>query len=245
MKKVMIIGASNGIGREIHKLLNNSFECFISVQNLNKYMEKYKEIYSDYSSESNFKNIIELDFAKQQQMRLNEFQTYVLSELDTLPNDIDILINNAGVATFSDFAKNTLEDFDRQVQINIIPSFIITQYFLRKMIENNSGVIINISSISTKIAFQNSAVYSATKSAVAAMMNSIREENRSNNIKITNLFLGATKTGIWSKEMQENFGYKMINPESVGKLVKSIVDLSQISDFMLEELIVRPQLGDL
>ncbi len=241
MKKVMIIGATSGIGREIYKHLEEHYDCFASVQNIHKFLS----IHSNSLSNSNTERIIELDFAKQGELNIKQFQEYVCSQLNLLPSDIEILINNAGIAKFSKFTDNSLEDFEKQIQINLIPSFIIAQYFVKRMQEQKSGVIINISSIATKKSFTNSAVYAATKSAVSTMMNSIREENRSNNIKITNLFLGATNTSIWSEEMQKNYGEKMINPESIGKLVKSIVDLSQISDFMLEELIVRPQMGDL
>lgn len=237
----MIIGATSGIGREIFKQLEDDYECFASVQNYHKFLDNN----SNSMPIRKYKKVLEIDFDKQKELNIKQFQEYVNTQLDLLPEDIEILINNAGIVTFSEFTQNSLEDFEKQIQINLIPSFIITQYFVEKMQTQKSGVIINISSIATKTSFANSAVYSATKSAVAAMMNSIREENRLNNIKITNIFLGATNTSVWNEEMQKNYGDKMIKPDSVGKLVKFIVDLSQISDFMLEELIVRPQMGDL
>jgi NADP-dependent 3-hydroxy acid dehydrogenase YdfG len=93
--------------------------------------------------------------------------------------------------------------------------------------------------------FTGASLYSAAKAAMSAMFDSIREEVRSEGVKITNIYLGATETTIWSDEMREKFSDKMIDPDDVADTVLSLIELSKRKRMMVEEIVLRPQFGDL
>ena len=111
------------------------------------------------------------------------------------------------------------------------------------MINNKSGVIINILSVVNKKIFTNSSIYAASKAGLEAFSKVLREELRESNIKIINIFPGATTTEIWPDSALEKFSDKMMSPD---KLADFIFNLYQNSDNLSpEEIVVRPITGDL
>lgn len=139
----------------------------------------------------------------------------------------------------------SLEKFDETFATNVRGVFLCTQAVLPKMVEQNFGIIVNILSVVVTKTFVNSSVYSASKAAVLAMSKSLREELRSKNIKIMNVYPGATLTNIWSPTVADKFGSRMMKPEDIAIAIVYNIDVMLASGAMVEELIVRPQLGDL
>ncbi len=158
---------------------------------------------------------------------------------------VNVLINNAGVYHYGPFVSFPLEKFDESFAVNVRGVFLCTKTVLPYMIESKFGIIVNIISIVVNKIFPNSSVYSATKSAILAMSNSLREELRSNNIKIMNVYPGATATNIWSESVLKRFSEKMMSPHSVAKAIVDNIELMLQTGIMVEDLILRPQTGDL
>ena len=111
------------------------------------------------------------------------------------------------------------------------------------MIKKKKGTIINILSVASKKIFTQSSVYSASKAGLEMYMNILREEVRKYNIRIINIFPGATKTAIWPDEMLEQFGKRMMLPEDIAALIFSLYNSN--NSVVPEEIVLRPIKGDL
>jgi NADP-dependent 3-hydroxy acid dehydrogenase YdfG len=156
---------------------------------------------------------------------------------------VDVLINNAGVTAFKEFAKTSLEEFDRIVQTNLRGIFLVTSAVLPSMVAKKNGMIINVLSFATKSIYERSAAYTAAKAGAEAMMNVLRAEVRRSGIRVVNISPGAVSTPIWHARHLEKFRDQMLAPEDVAR---AVYDISiQPDHVMIEELIIRPQEGDL
>ena len=158
---------------------------------------------------------------------------------------IDILINNAGIVDYSPVLKMSREHFEKQIMTNCFGSIAASQKVLPAMLESKCGAILNISSVTVEKAFPNIGAYAASKAALAVVFRSLREEVKNENVKITNIAIGATNTEIWHDKMRESHGSKMMQPSSLADAVFSLVKLSLTDDFNIEEITIRPQGGDL
>lgn len=157
---------------------------------------------------------------------------------------LDILINNAGVATFKRLWEISLEEADAMLDTNLRGSWLCIKAVLPAMIERKSGVIVNIHSVAAIKTFTHSSVYAATKAGTLAMSRSLREEVREFGIKVIDILPGATETEIWDSESRDEFRQRMMQPDDIAKIVWQAIDLSS-GAALLEEIVIRPQLGDL
>lgn len=233
MKKVFISGISRGIGLEIYKQLADNYDVSGSTTKLKTVPNLIEGLKLHHSK------LFEIDahnFSKAEDSK---------DLFSNLPKDIDILINNAGMAKFQDFIETDYLTLLQHLNVNLQLSYLLTKAVLPSMIEKKCGLIINLLSIAALKPFTGASLYSAAKAAMAAMFDSIREEVRSEGIKIVNVYLGATETTIWSDEMREKFADRMIDPEDVADAVSSIIELSKRKKMMVEEIVLRPQFGDL
>jgi short-subunit dehydrogenase len=98
-------------------------------------------------------------------------------------------------------------------------------------------------SVVTKKVFTRSSAYSASKHGLIGYANSLREEVRKYNIKVINVVPGATQTPIWSHEMREKFGERMMTVEEVAQVLVWLY--LQKGNLVTEEIVLRPILGDL
>jgi 3-oxoacyl-[acyl-carrier protein] reductase len=159
--------------------------------------------------------------------------------------DIDILINNAGISSFKKFIDTKPEVFENIININLRGPFLCIQSVLPGMLKKNSGIIINIISVSAIKTFTKSSAYAASKAGLLAMSRSLREEVRKYGIKIIDIFPGATETEIWSKDSRDKFRDKMMKTEDVAEAVFEVIKLSMNNRMHVEEIVFRPQEGDL
>ncbi len=156
---------------------------------------------------------------------------------------IDVLVNNAGVTSFKDFLRTTVEIFDEVVDTNLRGLFLVTSSVLPSMVAAKRGTIINVLSFAAKVTYERSSAYAASKAGAEAMMNVLRAELRREGIGVINVHPGATLTPIWHPSHQEKFKEQMMNPADVAR---AIYEASVLPDsVMVEELVIRPQSGDL
>ena len=98
---------------------------------------------------------------------------------------IDILINNAGTGTFGKFLELEPEVWENQIRINLFGVYYATRAVLPQMIERKSGDIINISSTAGKSGAAVTSAYSASKFGVFGLSESLMQEVRKHNIRVT------------------------------------------------------------
>ncbi len=156
---------------------------------------------------------------------------------------VDVLVNNAGVTYFKTFLATTPEEFEEVVATNLGGTFLSTKAVLESMIRRRSGHIFNIISVAANKTFTKSAAYSASKAGSLALTNVLREEVRSRNVKVTAVIAGATKTSMWSAAHRRKYRHQMMRPEDIARLIIAIYKAPRMTH--VEEIVVRPQLGDL
>ncbi|HOV93019.1 MAG TPA: SDR family NAD(P)-dependent oxidoreductase [Candidatus Kapabacteria bacterium] len=233
MKNIFITGISRGIGFACAEHLSKNNIIFGSTRDKNKFINNPK------NSFINPENVFEIDFLKQNDIENLDKILYNIKQ------DIQVLINNAGVVIFTPFEKSIIDDLKTQIEVNVYGAYHLTKLLLPSMIEKRQGMIINLISIAAEKPFENSSLYGASKAALSTMFASVREETRRQKVKITNLILGATYSDVWDEETRAKLGSRMIQPKSVAMIVDNIIDHYENDDFMIEEIVIRPQFGDL
>lgn len=230
---VWVTGASSGIGRSIsHEFNSNGESVAISARRV----EELKKLNSDLTDKSNPFLIIPLDVSNSTEV--NEAAKKIVAE-----NNISCLINNAGVTSFTPAVDDSLEDIDEIIKTNLLGAIYSIKSVLPGMIENKSGVIINIISVAAIKIFKESSTYAASKAGLLAYTKVLREEVRDKNIRIINILPGATKTPIWPNQSLEKFADRMMSPDELAKFLYQVYSIK--SNLVPEEIVIRPVKGDL
>ena len=123
---------------------------------------------------------------------------------------IDILVNNAGIAAFGKFLELEPTDWERIIQVNLMGTYYVTRAVLPNMIERQTGDIINISSTAGLSGNALTSAYSASKFAVLGLTDSLMQEVRKHNIRVTALTPSTVATDM-AKELKLTDG----NPDTV------------------------------
>ncbi|MFV8371314.1 3-ketoacyl-ACP reductase [Flavobacterium sp. LB2P6] len=137
---------------------------------------------------------------------VNAAVTKALAEFGT----IDILINNAGIAAFGKFLELEPTDWERIIQVNLMGTYYVTRAVLPNMIERQIGDIINISSTAGLSGNALTSAYSASKFAVLGLTESLMQEVRKHNIRVT-----AVTPSTVATEMAKDLKLTDGNPEKV------------------------------
>jgi 3-oxoacyl-[acyl-carrier protein] reductase len=139
---------------------------------------------------------------------------------------IDVLVNNAGIVYFKCLLDTTEEEWDKTIDTNLKGVFLFTKEVLPYMIENKSGVIINVSSGAGKSGFPNLSAYCASKFGVIGLTESVAKEVTDNNVKIMAICPG----GVDTKMIKDIFkvGYNASNrnlmkPEEVANKIYDMI----------------------
>ena len=155
----------------------------------------------------------------------------------------DALVNNAGISIFKDFLDTKVQEFDDILRTNLRGAFLTTRAVLPAMIKREKGLILNVVSYAAKTSYTQSSAYAASKAGLAAMMEGLREEVRQKNIKIVNVFPGAVLTPIWHPKVQDKYGDRMMTPSDLSRMIYEIS--CQPASMMIEDVVIRPQWGDI
>ena len=228
---VWITGASSGIGKAIAlEFINNGIDVVASSRKIDSLKKSKDEINNELF------HYYPLDISKPDDVKLN---------VKKIQNDFNIccLINNAGITTFSPADKDTFKVVEGIIKTNLLGAISCIQNILPHFLKTGNGLILNILSVAARKTFENSSAYSASKAGLLAYSNVLREEVRSNNIKVINILPGATRTPIWPAESLSKFANKMMSPRDIAKLVFEIFNLK--SNMVPEEIVLKPLQGDI
>lgn len=130
------------------------------------------------------------------------------------------LVNNAGVGTYGEFTKTSLEEELKMIDLNISSLVALNKLFVKDMVTRKSGRIMNISSLMAFLPFPYYSVYSATKTFVLAFTETLASELEGTGVVITALCPGPVDTGFYNEEMlRANMmkSNKPVKPEIVAK----------------------------
>ena len=141
---------------------------------------------------------------------------------------IDILINNAGTGTFGKFLELEPEVWEQQIKINVFGVYYTTRAVLPKMIERQSGDIVNISSTAGKTGAATTSAYSASKFAVFGLSESLMQEVRKHNIRVTALAPSTIVTDLaYSADLIKGDPAKVMHPEDFAELIIAQLKLNR------------------
>lgn len=158
---------------------------------------------------------------------------------------IDVLVYCAGIGTFAPLVDLTSNDLDQHLAVNVRGLFHALKLVIPGMTARQYGQIVNINSVAVLEPFANCSVYGASKAAARAMLRSLRTEVRADGVKVTDIYVGATDTDIWPSAARSEHGHRMMSPTDVANVVASVIDHSLAPQLHLEEILLRPQGGDL
>lgn len=168
--KVLITGASSGIGKDMARIMaKKADELVLVARNIERLEEIKKELENDVKIE-----IISKDVSIEENCK----------EIHKQVQNVDILINNAGFGDCGNFTKTSLEKDIQMIKTNIVAYHILTKLYLTDMKEKNSGKILNVASIAGFMPGPLMATYYATKNYVVKLSEAIREELKKENSKV-------------------------------------------------------------
>lgn len=231
---IWITGASSGIGRSLAEIFVRHGDTVAASARRTPQLEELRQ---EVSSAPGICQTYPCDVGDED--KVASVGEAILREF----GGVDLLVNCAGVTYFKDFARTTTQEFDEVIRTNLRGLFLTTKTVLPDMLKRGSGVVMNVLSYAGKVTYTGSSAYAAAKAGAEAMMDVLRAETRDKGIKIVNISPGAVLTPIWHPKHQERYGHIMMKPAEVAKV---LYDISlQPSSMMIEDIIIRPQVGDL
>tara|TARA_B100001750_G_C15519800_1_gene610575 strand:- start:1221 stop:1946 length:726 start_codon:yes stop_codon:yes gene_type:complete len=208
-KKIVLTGASSGIGYALLKyFINEGAIVFGSSRNK-------RELTKEDEQKCNFEL---LDLSNEDNVK--EYVNTIIKKED----EIDILINNAGVAhnlALVEEIDSTM--LDSVVRDNLMPTFNMTKYIIPVMKKNNSGTIINISSRAGRRAVPKLSAYTAAKFAVRGLTESVAKEVQDTNIKCISISPAGVNTGMRAMVFGEEDSSNQQTTERISKIISSIL----------------------
>jgi len=142
--------------------------------------------------------------------------------------NIDILINNAGTGKFAKFLELEPAEWENQVKVNLFGVYYVTRAVLPQMINRQTGDIVNISSTAGKTGAAITSAYSASKFGVFGLTESLMQEVRKHNIRVTALAPSTIVTDLAkSANLINNNEDKLIQPEDFAELIISQLKLNR------------------
>ncbi|NLS20802.1 SDR family oxidoreductase [Rhizobium sp. P40RR-XXII] len=156
---------------------------------------------------------------------------------------VDVIVNNAGVMPLSLMASLKVEEWDRMIDVNIKGVLYGIAAVLPEMIARNSGQIINIASIGALAVSPTAAVYCATKHAVRAISDGLRQEHKT--LRVTCIHPGVveseladTITDPVAAEAMKTYRAIALKPDAIARAVRFAIE--QPEDVDVNEIVVRP-----
>lgn len=230
---VVVTGASKGIGRAIAEIFaahgHHLFICSRNEVSLYKAMEELGTRYPGVTIRAK-----PFDLGKKEEAIA--FGEWCLSA--TVP---DVLVNNAGLFEPGSVYNEPDGVLESQLATNLLSAYHVTRTILPVMINRKSGHIFNMCSIASLNAYANGGAYSISKFALYGFSKNLREEMKPFGIKVTALHPGAVMSDSWAGF--DNSSGRIMEAADIAKLVYAASQLSPQA--CVEEIVIRPQLGDL
>ncbi|MFS0612246.1 3-ketoacyl-ACP reductase [Lederbergia ruris] len=213
-KVAFVTGAGRGIGKAVALALANEG---VSVGLLARTETDLKRVVSEIEERGVKGAYAAVDISARE-----EVEQAVQKLTDEL-GAADILINNAGIGKFESLMEMDPEEWKRTIDVNLMGPYYVTRAVLPQLIEKNRGDIINISSTNGLNGAATSSAYSASKFGLIGMTESLAQEVRGNNIRVTALAPStvATELAIQSNLIAENNDEKYMQPEDIAEFIIS------------------------
>ena len=237
-KVVIITGASSGIGYSTAVTLAKAgAKVAIGARRTDRLEKLEKEISQNGGEVFSQK----LDVTKK-----SDCESFVKAVLEKW-GTVDVLVNNAGLMPLSFFKNLKIDEWDQMIDVNIKGVLYCTAAVISHMIEKKSGHIVNISSVAGRIVFPSGSVYCATKHAVTAISEGIRQEfSARQNIRVTCIEPGVVSTELTNTITDETLTSfvddtkKLVNLQAEDIANAILYAIDSPNHVNVNEILIRP-----
>ncbi|MDQ6756388.1 MAG: SDR family oxidoreductase [Bacteroidota bacterium] len=231
---VVITGASKGMGKAIaEKFAEEGNTIFICARNEKELAATAEELSAKYTNSKIF--FIQADLTEKESVK--KFAKWILQNCP----QVDILVNNAGTFIPGSIYNEEEGTLEKMLAINLFSAYNVTRGLVAKMIEKKTGHIFNMCSIASLKAYENGGSYSISKFALMGFSKNLREELKPHNIKVTTVYPGAVYTSSWMGS-----GVAQTRIMEANDIAEMILTSSKLSpQACVEDIVIRPQLGDI
>lgn len=229
----VITGASRGMGKAIaKKFAGEGYNLLLTAKTQQTVDNTKAEILSAYPS-------VEVKTFSADMALSDEIKK--LAEFCLNTGVPDVLVNNAGIYKPGKCMDEPDEFMEEMMNVNFFSAYHLTRYLLPSMIKNARGHIFNICSIASLRAYEGGGGYSISKFALNGFSQNLRHELKPYGIKVTAVFPGAVLTDSWGDF--DNSKKRIMEANDIADMIVASTKLSQQA--VVEEIVIRPQLGDL
>lgn len=233
-KVILITGASSGIGEATAKVLAQAGHAVMLGARRTERLQALASAIVNTGGTASFQS---LDVTSRE-----DTQRFVSEALSAFGR-IDVLINNAGVMPLSPMNALKIDEWDRMIDVNIRGVLYGVAAVLPAMNEQGYGQIINVSSIGGLSVVPTAAVYCATKYAVRAISDGLRQEN--DKLRVTCVYPGVVEselanniTDAATAQLMQSYRQIALKPEAIANAIAHVI--SQPADVDTSEIVVRP-----
>lgn len=233
-KLIVVTGATKGIGRAIaERFAQEDFDVVICARKSDE-LEKLKTDFgTKYPSSKVYVQAADMADRKQ----VDTFVNFIRQ----IDRPVDVLVNNAGYFVPGSIATEKEGVLEDMMNANLFSAYHMSRGLVDQMIARKSGHIFNMCSIASIKAYANGGSYAITKFALLGLSKCLREELKSSGIRVTAILPGATRTASWDGvDLPDE---RFMSVEDVAETVYAAYSLSQRT--VVEEILIRPQLGDI
>ena len=221
-KNIFVTGATGGIGGSIIDTLNVAGANLIASGSNQEKLEMIKSKYKNIK-------IIKFDISNHK-----EIEKLVEEVSNLCDGKIHGLVNNAGINRDNIFLRMSIEEWQKVLDVNLTSNFLISKFFIKKMIKNKSGKIVNITSIVGHTGNIGQANYAASKSGIIGMSKSLALEYAKKNILINCISPGFIDTAMTDK-IDNKFKTQLIDKIPINRLGKPL-DVANVVSFLMSDL---------
>jgi short-subunit dehydrogenase len=233
-KNVVITGASRGIGKAVA-------EAFAAA-GANLFLSSRNEV-ALYNTVALLQTKYPDALVKAKAFDLSVKEQAI--ELGNWINDscklVDVLVNNAGNFVPGSVHNEPDGSLETMINTNLYSAYHLTRTVVPNMMAAKSGYIFNICSIASLHAYPNGGAYSISKFALLGFSKNLREEMKPHNVKVCAVMPGAVLTDSWGD--YDNSKNRIMEAKDVADIIVAATNLS--AGAVIEDIVLRPQLGDL
>jgi short-subunit dehydrogenase len=232
--KAIITGGTKGIGKAIGQLF---LEKGVDIAINSRSQVDLEAVQAEFQGSFPEREILikQTDVSKPEEVKA--FGEFVKSQWDK----IDILINNAGVYVMGQLLDESEDVMVSQINTNLYSAVHMTRSILPVMLPQNAGTIINMCSIASLMSYPNSGSYTVSKFALHGYTKVLRDELKEKGIRVVAVMPGATWSAAWGDiDLPKE---RLMAARDIALVCWNAVELSPSA--VIEDIVIRPQLGDL
>lgn len=232
-KLVIVTGGTKGIGRAIvEKMAKAGFQVATCARNEADLVELKEAIAHKYDVDL---KIYAADLSKKN--KAMEFVDFI----HHIGKPVEILINNTGVFIPGEVLREEEGALEHMINTNLYSAYHLTRGLVPSMRNVKRGHIFNICSVASLKAYPNGGSYTISKFAMYGFSQALREELKSDGVRVTSVLAGAVLTPSWDGvDLPEE---RFMKPRDIAETIYSTYQLSERT--VIEDIVLRPQLGDI